>query len=291
MRFPLRKIIDFATKNKPHEVDRAYKKFFGILPFDRLKTEWEELFLEWLIFDYKQKTGTSFLLEYILRNPDQLDDKTINQFSQIAKTHIYSMFEIKEIKKGEWFVLEDIHTGETYKVYEKKGTSTIQGPGTIPGRIAKVDDNWYLVGANSVYLPITHTQRAKMHMRNMKIKKYSPKDTVELLMASENKSQEYPPTVTKKQIRNKRKELRKDYEKNVKKYNLSLSFDELIKEIYEEDRVNVLDFWKGLTKKGLNEKFLFEKIQILQDIWNYFPHKYLNNLSPAEVYSKMRREK
>lgn len=287
MRFPLRKIIDFAM-NKPYEVDEAYRQFFGSLPFDKLKTEWEELFLEWLIFDYKQKTGTSFLIEYILRNPDQLDDKTIDQFNQIAKTHIYSMFEIQEIKKGEWFILEDLHTGKAYKVYEKKGTLTMQNVGAIPGRIAEVDNCWYLVGANSVYFPITYTQRSKMYMRKMKIRNYSPKDTVDLLMTHENKPQEPPSSVTRKQIKNKRKELKKDYEKNAKKYDLSLSFDDLIKEIYEENRVNVLDFFQRLTEKGLTEKFMYEKFGILQDIWNYLPHKCLNGLSPIEVYTKMK---
>jgi len=153
MKFPLRKITDF-TMGKPFEVDEAYRKFFGSLPFDKLQIEWEELFLEWLIFDYKQKTGTSFIIEYILRNPDKLDYKTIDQFEQIAKTHIYSMFEIKEI--------------------------------------------------------------------------------------------------------------------------------------YEENRANVLDFWQRLTNKGLTEKFLYEKPETLQDIWNYFPHKCLNDLSPIEVYIKMK---
>lgn len=289
MTFPLRKIIDFAIENKSYEVDEAYRKFFGFLPFDKLQKEWEELFLEWLIFDYKQKTGTTFLIEYILKNPHKLDDKTIDQFTQIAKTHIYSMFEIQEIKKGEWFNLEDLHAGKTYKVNEKRGTLTVQGKGTIPGRIAQVDNRWYLVGANSVYFPITHTQRFKAHTRKMKIRNYSPKDTVELLMANENKPQVPIPDVTQKQINNKRKDLRKVYEKNAKKYNLSLSFADLIEEIYEENRVNVLDVWQSLTKKGLTEKFLYEKTEILQDIWNYFPHKCLNDLSPIEVYTKMKR--
>lgn len=175
---------------KPREVDDAYIKFFGDLPPQELETTWEELFLEWLVFDYKQSGKASFLIEYVLKNPDGLMDKEIDSFRQIAQTHIYSMFEIREIERGEWFVLEDLHTGKAYQVYEKKGTLSIKEAGTIPGRIANVDDRWYLVGANSIYLPIVYTQKLKQIMRKTKIKNYSPKDTVDLLRHQALKSAE-----------------------------------------------------------------------------------------------------
>lgn len=290
MRFTLRKIVDFAMA-KPAEVDNAYREFFGPLSVDQLQKEWEELFLEWLIFDYKQKGGTTFLVEYILRNPDKFDAKKINQFEQISRSQIYSMFEILEIKKGELFILEDIHTGKTYQVYDKKGTSSIKHLGTIPGRIAKVDGRWYLVGANSVYFPITHTQRSKKIMRKIKITNFSPKDTVEQLMEHEQNPPAPPELVTKKQVKNKKKQLKQVYEENAEKYHFSLTFDDLINEIYQENRVNVLDFWKSLTKKGLAEEFLYEKPEVMQDIWNYFPHKHLNGLSPIEAYTEMKKGK
>src|SRR3990167_240671 len=106
MRFPLRKVIDFSM-TKPGEVDEAYKEFFGSLPVNQLQKEWEELFLEWLTFDYKQKGGTTFLVEFILRNPDNFDLEKIDRFEQISRSQFYSMFEIKEINNGEWFILED----------------------------------------------------------------------------------------------------------------------------------------------------------------------------------------
>ena len=59
---------------RPSEVDEAYKQFFRDLPFEQLKPEWEELFLEWLMFDYKQKSGASSLVEYILKDPDHRHD-------------------------------------------------------------------------------------------------------------------------------------------------------------------------------------------------------------------------
>lgn len=288
MKINWQKIIYYAM-TKPRAVDEAYFKFFGHLPVEQLPTEWEELFLEWLVYDYKQASGATFLAEYILRNPDRLDNDSLDRLRQISLSQIYSMFEILEINRGNWFILEDLQTGKVYRVYEKTGTSTIDRPGTIPGRIALVNNRWYLVGANSVYYPITHTPRAKKIMRKMKTNNYSPKDTVELLKAHEQKNPQ-PPAVNKKQIEKKKLELRQDYEKKSGKYQLALSFDDLIGEIYQENRVNIIDFWRSLTKKGLTEEFLFKELQLLQDIWNYFPHKYVGGLSPVEAFNKMKAD-
>src|SRR3989338_9491196 len=213
---------------RPSEVDEAYKQFFRDLPFEQLKPEWEELFLEWLMFDYKPKSGASSLVEYILKDPDHIEKIVRDQFQQIAQTQKYSLFEILEIERSKWFLLEDIYTGKTYKVYEKKGTTQIKNPGQIPGREANVDGRWYLVGANSVYFPITYTKRLKGKIRKMKLRNFSPKDTVELLRAQENHPPKMPPKVNRKQIIEKRKELQARYEKFVQTYGASLPFTDLL---------------------------------------------------------------
>lgn len=277
-----RKVLDFALE-KPAVVDRAYFEFFGLLPPSDLEKEWEDLFLEWLIFDYQQKNGTSFFIEYTLKNPDQLSKDKIAKFKQVAETQFYSFFEIQDIKKGQWFILENLHDGKIYKVYEKKGTSIIKGPANLPGRIAKINNRWYLIGANSVYFPTTYTKRAKKVIREMKIKNYSPKDTVNILR---NRGQPLPPKLTKKQIKNKKKDLQKEYEKCLKKYQLFLSFDDLIQAVYKEDTNNLIGFWENLIGKGLTEKFIIKEIKLLEDILNYFPHQCLNDMSPVEVYNQ-----
>ena len=289
MTFPLRKIINFAM-TKPAEVDTAYEQFFGSLLFSEVKQEWKELFFEWLIFDFKQSGRPSFLLEYILRNTDNLDEKTFNQFEQIAKTQFYSNFEIRKIKRGEWFSLEDIFTGKIYTVHDKKGSESVSGEGTIPGRIAQVDSKWYLVGANSVYFPITYTKRAKNNMRKLKMKNFSPKDTVELLRSQEQTSPVPISAPTKREMEEKRGNLKVAYAKIAERFNAAFLFDDLINEIYNEERVNVLDFWKELEKRGLKYEILIEDVELFQDIWNYFPHKCLNNLSPIEVFTKFKEK-
>jgi hypothetical protein len=282
MRFPIRKVIEFAM-TRPDEVDKAYRDFFDDLPFTELEKEWEELFLEWLIYDYKRKNGPAFIIEYALKNPNNHSEDEISQFEQIAETHFYSNFEILEIKRGKWLELEDLFTGNKYKVYDKSGSESLSGRGQIPGRLAKIHSRWYLVGANSVFFPITHTARAKKHMRDLSPKNFSPRDTVELLRQhSQGQDITRPPVLTKKELKAKRKKLKKKYEKCAKKYKATLSFENLLKEINNEDRVNVIDFWQGLKPKGLPEDFFFNQPQLLGDIWNHFPHKCLDEKSPIE---------
>lgn len=288
MIFPLKQVINFAI-TRPAEVDKAYQQFFGQLPFSELKTEWEELFLEWLVFDFRPSSGISFLVEYTLRNPDNLGEEKINQFKQIAKTHFYSQFEILKVKRGEWIRVENLFDGKVYKVYEKKGSETLPGKGLIPARVANVDGKWYFVGANSIFYPLTHTERAKKHLWSLKIKKYSPKDTVDLLRAREENPPEPVQIPTAKELKEKHISLEKEYKELAQKHHSTLPFDRLISAIYREERVNVLDFWTELENKGLKTEMLMENVGLFQDIWNYFPHKCLNNLSPIEAFKKIKK--
>lgn len=290
MIFPLRKVINFAASKFSKDVDEAYRQFFGSLPFSELKPQWEELFWEWLIFDFKVKNQFTFLEGYILGNPDNFDGDEIIKLKQVEKTQFYSQFEITEIKRGQWILAEDLHSGKIYKIYEKKGSEALSGPGVIPGRIARYENKWYLVGANSVFFPITYTQRAKKNMRLLKVGNFSPRDIVELLRAQEQRPAGSINIPTKRKLKIKQESLKKEYERIAKKFNITFFFDDLTDKIYKEDRGNVLDFWKRLEKEGLRLEVLIENTQLFQDIWNYFPHDCLNNLSPIEVFTKLKKK-
>lgn len=283
MKIPLRKVIDYAM-TEPDVVDQAYLDFFGSLDPHDLKQEWEDLFLEWLIFDYRQEGSVSFLHKYVLKNPAKLAEKKLNIFTQTAETNHYSNFEILQIKRGEWLMLEDIFTGKKYKVYEKKGSRQLPNKGTVPGRIAKINGKYYLVGANSVFFPITHTERSKKLMREGNFNKFSPRDTVDLLRNHNKHSP--PPVLTKKEIKAKKKKLEAKYNKIAKKYNIALAFEDLIDSIYKEEYDHVTDFWNNLVKNFIKEEVFNKHLQLFQDIWNHFPHKFLNGKSPAELYTE-----
>jgi hypothetical protein len=76
-----------------------------------------------------------------------------------------------------------------------------------------------------------------------------------------------------------------------KKYSFSIPFDSVIAMIYEENRSSPGDVMEALIKKGIPEEALFVDSQLFQDMWNFFPHKVLNNKSPIESFQEMKKNK
>ena len=296
MRFPLHHVIDYAH-TKPAEIDRALGQLLGKGPLPKdtdpdTEALLEGLFGEWLIFEYRQTNNQSFLVEFILKNPAGMSESQIGQFEQIAHTHFYTEFEIVTVKRGEYLDLEDIATGKIYRVYDKLGSTNSPDRGIFRSRMAHVDGVWYLVGANPLTFPLTYTPRMKKMLRkDFKGNPFTLKNSVELLLQQTKHPPQKPKILTQKELKQKRLDLEEAYTKTAIKYGATLTFKDLLKEIYHENRTNVLDFWKRLTKQGLPEKMLFENLQLLQDIWNHFPHKCLNGNSPAQMYTKLYQAK
>lgn len=293
MKFPLHLVIDYAH-TKPAEIDRALEQLFGNGPLPKDLTSEEEellqgLFGEWLINEYRQTNGSTFLTEYILTQPGKVSNKIIDQFTQIAQSNFYSEFEFRSVKPGDYIVVEDIFTGKVYYVYDKLGSQNAPVGSTSRMRLARVDGRWYAVGSNPVLLPLHFTERLKKILRT-EIKPPRPtlKDTVELIRQPKLPPPKIP---TKEELKEKREEIEKQFSYAVIKHKSQLTFVEVKQAVFAEDRVNPGDFWQGLVKRGLPMKFLLEDFQILQDLWNYFPHRCLNDLSPIEVYTRMRRAK
>lgn len=292
MKFPFHLIIEYAH-NKPHEIDRALTDFFGKPPSVPFEDEnIEALFLEWLMYEFKQTSGPTFFIEYVLKNPDHLPEKQIRQFQQIIQTQRYSEYEILHITPGSHLTLEDVFSGKTFDVYDTIGSINTKERGMLKARIACIDNAWHLVGANPIYVPMVYTARMKkMLKREFGRKETSIKDTAQMLL----QQAEHPPTppkeLTKKELDKKRKTLEEAYAVALVKRHATLSFADLRLAIFDEQRVNVLDFWRNLSKKGLPEEFVFNETELLQDIWNYFPHQCLGGISPHEAYTKLSQGK
>ena len=290
MKFPFHLIVEYAH-TKPAEFTSALNQFFeGQYPEAQKEEENVfALFHEWLIYDYRQSSGVSFFHEYVLKDPDNLSEKTMNHFRKIAETQLYTHLEIQEVKPGAWVKVEDIYTGKIYKVHDVSGSQTLQGRGLFHARLARVDGRWYFVGANPILFPITYTDRAKAIFRKeFKNSSVSPKDTAQLVRDHARQPKPSIPDVpTPKQLKNKRKQLRLLFSKKATKYHSALTFNEVAKAIYEEDHTNLLDFWKELAEKGLGEKFVVEETQLLQEMWNWLPHQSLGGKSPIEMLTEL----
>lgn len=218
MRFPFIHLIhEFAWKNKSDECKKAFVEVFG--PPHPLPEEYREeigdLFTEWLMFEFVQSSNTTFIAEYMLRNPDQLPEKELDQLRQIAQTHRYSYFAIAPRRlPGHWIEVEDLFTGKLYRVDEILGSKNLPQVGSLYARVAQVNGKYYFVGANPILMPITHTERLKrIFRRDFKKIKPSAKDTIQLLLQKAEQPQEAirPPIPTAKEVKNKRKELRRRF--------------------------------------------------------------------------------
>ena len=290
MKFPLHLVIQYAH-TKPTVVDTALKEFFGKPPNKPYNDEnIMALFAEWLIFEYRQANGSTFLIEYILRNPDLLNESQLNRLRQIVQTQIYSQFQIMSVVPGKYLRLKNIFTGKLHDVFDQLGSSNINNHGSLIARIACVDNFWYLVGANPLFIPMTYTPRMlRMLKGDANFTHVSAKDSAQILIGSELNPPQPPKPATKAEILQKRKELEKTYLQKAPHYGVTLPFADYIQAVYNEHDRRPLDFWQDLCKKGLTNKFIVEETQLHQNIWNYFPHKELNNFSPAEMYNRLKR--
>lgn len=286
MEIPFHLILNFANKY-PQEVEKAADKFFSKVKADDCIGDEKTaamFFSEWLVFDYYRGNKPSFLIEYLLVNPDQLKEKELSVFHKIGESMRFLQMEIKEIKRGEYLDTEDVFTGENYRIYDKSASATMPREGMFYARIGEAENKWYFIGAMPLYFPVTMTARMKRMIRRKKVKeKINFLEIINLYLTKKSESQDLVSKLSSRQLIEKRRDLENHYRAAAKKFRGAMSFKELINFIYNENRKDILIFWKELIKKGLTEKLFLSHTQLIMDIWNYFPHKCLDNKSPYEM--------
>jgi len=94
----------------------------------------------------------------------------------------------------------------------------------------------------------------------------------------------------KRQILERRKEIERELVDMLKETKSDFGLDDIKEIIYNEDGqddltdvVAMFDIGQGLTE-------LENILEIINDAWNYFPHKILNGLSPAEKLLEFRKK-
>lgn len=96
--------------------------------------------------------------------------------------------------------------------------------------------------------------------------------------------------LSKKQIFKKRKEIEDAISKLLKETESKLTSEGIKSAIYNENDVNDLNKIIFSFDKGQNIDELNKIIQIINDAWNYFPHKCLDGLSPFEKFIEVQKE-
>ncbi len=290
LQIKLSKVVRYATQHDSM-MRKAVEEFFGKTPIDPHMENIEAisgLFNEWLIFDFKVPSGTTFIVDYYFKNPDSISKEQLEELQQIIETQQFEMLEIQSIKRGEWLKVYGLHSGKNYTVYEHSGSLAAPEKGIFWGRIAKVHDKYILVGSNPMYFPITATPRLKKFYLDNKPVHFSPKDVLPLVLPQKARpSLNRKKQMSKKELEKKRASLKEQFEELQKDNSLSVSFESIASFVYNERyKTNFADFFTDLVKLGVPEKIVFSKTDLFNDIWNFFPHKLLNGKSPYEMYKE-----
>jgi len=124
------------------------------------------LFNEWVMFDYVFTDGKKMLEKYYEDNPHKLSLPELALYKYLQK-NIYGFFKVLEVKMGMGELLEDMMTGDEYWVVEYKGTlSTIPGY-VITNRVAKIGDDYMMVGCDVPAYNLNDYKGIEMRIREL----------------------------------------------------------------------------------------------------------------------------
>ena len=237
---------------------------------------------EWLLFDYKPKNGRTLIEQYYFSDPDNLRKTELSELKQIIETQSLHLFQTYAVSQLPYVFLQSVFTGKKFKVYDRALSQSIDSlQGSFFGRIAKVDKTYYLVGSNPVTFPIRHTQRSIKIFTKEKTPAPSLKDIVKSLVKSKRQKQKIV------NLEQERKKLEKRFHELAAIFQAKATFAEVVEFIHQEKYDhNFADFLTDLMKIGIPEVMCIENIDLFQDMWNYFPHKQLENKCPHELYEK-----
>ena len=152
-------VLKHFYEQHPEVVDRAGQEFFSYVQAvqERVAQEKiEQLFNEWLVYDFLLKTGKTALETYIYRNPDGLDEDELDLMQQAGDSSYVGHFLIGEVSaETELMVLHECGTGVSYEVRDVTATQSVQSnAGLISTRIIQLDGNWYFASDPIYFLPI-----------------------------------------------------------------------------------------------------------------------------------------
>ena len=87
---------------------------------------------------------------------------------------------------------------------------------------------------------------------------------------------------SKQQILERRKEIEQELIKMLKKTKSDFSLQDVKDAIFHEEETDDMMKVVAMFDRGGDAAELENILELATDVWNYFPHKLLNGLSPAE---------
>ena len=89
-------------------------------------------------------------------------------------------------------------------------------------------------------------------------------------------------TENQKQILDRRKEIEEELLEMLKETESGFGLDDIKATIYNEEESDDMMKVVAMFDRGGDTSELDNILELVSDAWNYFPHKILNGLSPAE---------
>lgn len=188
--FRLGKIVDYAFRKSedPHELWRIFWRTDE--PDEELRHKVTPLFSEWLIFEYKQKTGTTFIGEYYLKNPDNLNPKQLDQLRQVIQTETFELLEIEKVsRRYGWVIGYALFTGKRYMVYDFSFSHEARVGDVTWARLALDQGKYFTCGSDPFVYQIKFSASLKKHFLKMgKRGKFSLTDAVDIFLKPRSKN-------------------------------------------------------------------------------------------------------
>ena len=89
-------------------------------------------------------------------------------------------------------------------------------------------------------------------------------------------------TLNKKQILEKRKEIERELLDMLKETKSDFDLEDIKDAIYNEEETDDMMKVVAMFDRGGDVSELENVLELVSDAWNYFPHKIIGGLSPAE---------
>lgn len=170
LNFRLGKIVDYAQK-RVSNFDQMWVEFWGGGVPDETELFKEKiipLFNEWLIYEFKQKSGVTFISEYYLRNPDRLSDKILAELKQVIETEKFGLFEVEKVnQKMKWLSVYSLFEGRHYKIYDNSASSHAVIGDVFWGRVARLNGKYLLCGSDPMKTTMNDNKNARKEFLEM----------------------------------------------------------------------------------------------------------------------------
>jgi hypothetical protein len=95
----------------------------------------------------------------------------------------------------------------------------------------------------------------------------------------------------KKQILGRRREIKDDILEMLRETESDFELDDVLAAIYNEEETDDMMKIVAMFDRGGDASELDNILELATDAWNYFPHKILGGLSPAEKALKYKKTK